>query len=87
MGGQILAAAADGNAGAGVGREMEDEEERAEVLKRLDRLDVRERTIVSLRFGFEGEAQTLQQIGRRLGVTRECVRKIELRAISKLRGA
>ena len=60
-------------------------DERAEVLSGLDRLDDRERLILSLRFGLAGEPpQTLKEIGRRLGVTREWVRKIELRAMSKL---
>ena len=38
-----------------------------------------------LRYGLEGEAPlTLKEIGRRLGVTREWVRKIEVRAVRKL---
>ena len=52
---------------------------------RLDRLDERERTILSLRYGLEGDLpMTLKEIGRQLGVTREWVRKIELRAVRKL---
>lgn len=63
----------------------EADEERADVLRRLDRLDNRERLVVSLRFGLEGqEPLTLKEIGRRLGITREWVRKIELRAVRKL---
>ena len=38
-----------------------------------------------LRYGLEGQLPlTLKEIGRRLGVTREWVRKIELRAVRKL---
>ena len=45
----------------------------------------RERMVLSLRYGLVGEQPlTLKEIGRRLGVTREWVRKIELRAVSKL---
>jgi RNA polymerase primary sigma factor len=52
---------------------------------RMDRLDARERTILVLRYGLEGESPlTLKEIGRRLGVTREWVRKIEIRAVRKL---
>jgi RNA polymerase primary sigma factor len=52
---------------------------------RIERLDVRERTILVLRYGLEGESPlTLKEIGRRLGVTREWVRKIEIRAVRKL---
>ncbi len=64
---------------------MEIGEDRAEVLRRLDRLDERERLVISLRFGLlDGSPLTLKEIGRRIGVTREWVRKIELRAVSKL---
>lgn len=52
---------------------------------RLECLDARERTILVLRYGLEGETPlTLKEIGRRLGVTREWVRKIEVRAVRKL---
>jgi RNA polymerase primary sigma factor len=52
---------------------------------RIERLDARERTILVLRYGLEGESPlTLKEIGRRLGVTREWVRKIEVRAVRKL---
>jgi RNA polymerase primary sigma factor len=52
---------------------------------RMERLDSRERTILILRYGLEGESPlTLKEIGRRLGVTREWVRKIEIRAVRKL---
>jgi RNA polymerase primary sigma factor len=37
-----------------------------------------------LRFGLEGERLTLEEIGRRLGVTRERVRQIEGCALSKI---
>jgi RNA polymerase primary sigma factor len=60
-------------------------DERAEIVRRLDHLDERERQVLMLRFGLTGELPlTLREIGRRLGVTREWVRKIELRAVNKL---
>jgi RNA polymerase primary sigma factor len=50
------------------------------------RLDAREREIITLRFGLEGgEPMTLKEVGCRLGFTREWARKIEVRAIAKLR--
>jgi RNA polymerase primary sigma factor len=50
-----------------------------------ERLDARERDILRQRFGLDGrEPLTLQEVGRKIGVTREWVRKIELRAIEKL---
>ena len=64
---------------------MEADDERRELRNRLDQLEPRERTILSLRFGLDGdEPLTLKEVGRRLGVTREWVRKIEVRAVRKL---
>jgi RNA polymerase sigma factor (sigma-70 family) len=48
-------------------------------------LDERERLVLTYRYGLQGAAQlTLKEIGERLGVTREWVRKLELRAVRKL---
>ena len=59
-----------------------------DLLRRLACLDDRERTVLRLRYGLEGATpQTLKEIGARLGITREWVRKIELRAVSKLEAA
>jgi RNA polymerase primary sigma factor len=64
---------------------MEADDDRRDLMQRLERLDDRERTIVTLRFGLGGrEPLTLKEIGKRLGVTREWVRKIEVRAVRKL---
>ena len=64
---------------------LEADDEREFLRHRLQRLDARERAILSLRFGLEGEIpHTLKEVGRRLGVTREWVRKIEIRAVRKL---
>ena len=52
----------------------------------LDKLTLREREVLRMRFGLEdGHAHTLEEVGRRLDVTRERVRQIELRALKKLR--
>ena len=55
----------------------------------LDRLDKRERQIVTSRFGLTRgeEPQTLEQVGTVMGVTKERVRQIQCRAMSKLRKA
>jgi RNA polymerase primary sigma factor len=64
---------------------LEADDERQDLMRRLQRLDERERSILSLRFGLDGEVPlTLKEVGRRLGVTREWVRKIEIRAVRKL---
>jgi RNA polymerase primary sigma factor len=64
---------------------LEADDERNHLLRRMQRLDERERAIVTLRFGLGGELPlTLKEVGQRLGVTREWVRKIEMRAVRKL---
>src|SRR4051794_19496855 len=52
----------------------------------LGRLNDRERRVLVSRYGIGGaDAQTLEQLGRELGVTKERVRQIESRAQEKLR--
>ncbi|MSO86652.1 MAG: sigma-70 family RNA polymerase sigma factor [Acidimicrobiia bacterium] len=52
----------------------------------LDFLNPREREILSLRFGLEGgHPLTLDEVGRRYNVTRERIRQIEAKALTKLR--
>jgi len=52
----------------------------------LDYLNPREREILSLRFGLEGDQPlTLDEVGRRYNVTRERIRQIEAKALTKLR--
>jgi RNA polymerase sigma factor (sigma-70 family) len=49
-------------------------------------LDARERLIVALRYGLDGgEPRSCAEIGQHLGLTRERIRQIEARALSKLR--
>ena len=57
-----------------------------EVAKMLDSLDDREREIIRLRFGLDrSEPRTLEEVGVCFGLTRERIRQIEVRAMSKLR--
>ncbi len=71
--------------GTPVQERLESEEERAMAWRLIAGLEPRERTIVTLRFGLEEESpQTLEQIGRRLGLTRERVRQLEADALRKL---
>jgi RNA polymerase primary sigma factor len=59
---------------------------REAVKEMLGRLDDRERRIIVSRYGIDGASeQTLEQLGRELGITKERVRQIESRAQQKLR--
>jgi RNA polymerase primary sigma factor len=52
----------------------------------LDDLPAREAQVLRLRYGLvDGEQHVLEEIGRRLGVSRERARQIEVRALSRLR--
>ena len=52
----------------------------------LDYLNPREREILSLRFGLQGEQPlTLDEVGQMFNVTRERIRQIEAKALTKLR--
>jgi RNA polymerase sigma factor (sigma-70 family) len=57
-----------------------------EIGKLLSALDEREREILRLRFGLDrGEPRTLEEVGEQFCLTRERIRQIEARAMSKLR--
>ena len=52
----------------------------------LDMLDDREREVVKMRFGIgHGQSSTLDEIGKRFGLTRERIRQIEKTALQKIR--
>jgi len=51
-------------------------------------LDAREKQISSQRFGFDGGKQkTLEEVGKKLRVSRERIRQLQNSALSKLRRA
>jgi RNA polymerase primary sigma factor len=75
---------ADPNAADPVLSLVEDSEEN-ELQARLAGLTERGRQVIALRFGLEdGVAHTADAVAARLGVTRERVRQIELRALTKM---
>ncbi len=57
-----------------------------QVLGKMDELPERESSILRMRFGLdENEEQTLKEIGKTIGLTRERVRQIESETLSELR--
>ncbi len=61
--------------------------QRAVIQELLGELDGREQKVISCRFGLGDsvEPETLEEVGTRLGVTKERVRQIEVRTLEKLR--
>ena len=54
--------------------------------QQLTALDSRERQVIRLRFGLDGDHPlTLRQVARQVGLSRERVRQIELGALLKIR--
>ena len=52
----------------------------------LASLNEREREVLKLRFGIgDGNARTLEEVGRQFAVTRERIRQIEAKALRKMR--
>ena len=51
----------------------------------LDNLKEKEKNVIVLRFGLENnDKKTLEEIGNSFGVTKECIRQIEKRALNKI---
>jgi RNA polymerase primary sigma factor len=66
--------------------QLENLDNYAMILERLNQLNENERTIMGLRFGLDDQdPQTLDTIGQSFGVTRERIRQIEVKALDKLR--
>jgi RNA polymerase primary sigma factor len=65
--------------------EMFDADDRRQLFDELDKMDQREATVLRMHFGLDDDQpKTLREIGERLGLTRERVRQIESKALSKL---
>ena len=60
-------------------------EEKAKVLKWLNKIEPREATILRLHYGLDGsKPMTLKEIGKKLGLTRERIRQLRRDALTKL---
>jgi len=67
---------------------LRDKDLRDEIVDLLDVLDARERKIISYRFGLDGgRERTLEEVGKKFGVTRERIRQLQNIALLKMRKA
>ena len=74
----------DKNASATDNAEFEDL--KSDILNVISTLKAREQEVVKLRYGLENNNKmTLEEIGNIYGVTKECIRQTELRALKKMR--
>jgi len=61
------------------------DEERATVLKLLDKIDPREAAILRMHYGLDGKSpMAMREIGKKLNLTRERIRQIQRGALTKL---
>lgn len=68
-----------------VEREVIDSELKNDIKRALDNLKEKEKNVIVLRFGLEDNPKkTLEEIGNLYGVTKECIRQIEKRALNKI---
>jgi RNA polymerase primary sigma factor/RNA polymerase sigma factor len=84
-----LFAATQEHRGSPLVEESAQQTREAQIERILRKLDEREQKIIIGRFGLDHthEPQTLKEVGATLGVTKERIRQIEARALSKLRQA
>lgn len=67
-------------------KEVEFEDLKTDILNVISTLKEREQEVVKLRYGLEDNTKkTLEEIGNIYGVTKECIRQTELRALKKMR--
>lgn len=71
---------------ASVEEDIEYSELKKEIASIVSTLKEREQSVIKMRFGLENFAKTtLEDIGKLYGVTKECIRQTEARALNKLR--
>lgn len=58
---------------------------KVELEKLLNKLDDKERQIIKMYFGIDGEPMTLEAIGDEFGLTKERIRQIKSKSINKIR--
>ncbi len=67
-------------------QQVEFEDLKSDILNVISTLKEREQEVVKMRYGLEDNTKkTLEEIGNIYGVTKECIRQTELRALKKMR--
>ena len=67
-------------------QEVEFEDLKSDILNVISTLKEREKEVVKMRYGLEDNTKkTLEEIGNIYGVTKDCIRQTELRALKKMR--
>ena len=61
------------------------DERRELILTSLDELKAREAAVIKQRYGLDGPARTLEEIGMALNVTRERIRQIQAKSERRLK--
>ncbi|MEE0946089.1 MAG: RNA polymerase sporulation sigma factor SigE [Acutalibacteraceae bacterium] len=85
-GNELLLSDVLGSDGEEVGREIEREDERRLLNELVDRLPVREKEIMQLRFGMSGHRElTQKQVADYLGISQSYISRLEKRIIEKLK--
>lgn len=85
-GGELLLSDVLGSDADSVGRELEEEEERALVRSTVAALSAREREIIELRFGFSGGRElTQKEVADRLHISQSYISRLEKRIMAELR--
>ncbi len=85
-GGELLLSDVLGSDADAVGRELEEEEERALVRRTVASLSAREREIIELRFGFAGGRElTQKEVADRLHISQSYISRLEKRIMAELR--
>ena len=85
-GGELLLSDVLGSDADSVGRELEEEEERALVRSTVASLSAREREIIELRFGFAGGRElTQKEVADRLHISQSYISRLEKRIMAELR--
>lgn len=73
---------------ATVEENIEYEELKKDIHQVISVLKEREQAVIKMRFGLENFAKTtLEDIGKKFGVTKECIRQTEMRALNKLKNS